>query len=284
MWYVIQTIAGEEHKVSSWIHHMVDPTLYHKCFVPLYEDVWKKNGVGHITVRRLFGGYVFLETEHPQKLYPELKKVPHFSMLLSSPEKNEEMTFLAIRPEEEAFLNTILRNGLLTVSYVKKNYNSRVTTIIGPLESYREQIVKLDLPHRRAIVELPMLGEVKRMKFGLWTDVDDKIPWIEEAKRERQRMGQKTENVDGHMQIMLDPWDWKGRQELRNAGKTTQERIYLMGIEPGDCVVNTTGIYGDQSLKVVEVNEDRRTVVIELVLFGSSTRVEMKMEDVRKVE
>ena len=65
MWYVIQTISGKEHEVCTWIHTYVDASLYNRCFVPLYEDVWRKNGIGHISIKHMFSGYLFLETDIP---------------------------------------------------------------------------------------------------------------------------------------------------------------------------------------------------------------------------
>ena len=52
MWYVIQTVNGQEQQVCTWINQRMDQTLFERCFVPLYEDVWRKEGVGHISVRK----------------------------------------------------------------------------------------------------------------------------------------------------------------------------------------------------------------------------------------
>ena len=62
MWYVIQTVNGQEQQVCTWINQRMDQTLFERCFVPLYEDVWRKKGVGHISVRKTFAGYVFIPT------------------------------------------------------------------------------------------------------------------------------------------------------------------------------------------------------------------------------
>ena len=42
MWYVIQTVNGQEQQVCTWINQRMDHTLFERCFVPLYEDVWRK--------------------------------------------------------------------------------------------------------------------------------------------------------------------------------------------------------------------------------------------------
>ena len=65
MWYVIQTQAGQEYEVCTWINTFVDKNSYKRCFVPLFEDVWRREGIGHISVKTMFPGYVFLETDTP---------------------------------------------------------------------------------------------------------------------------------------------------------------------------------------------------------------------------
>lgn len=42
MWYAIQTVNGQEQQVCTWINQRMDHILFERCFVPLYEDVWRK--------------------------------------------------------------------------------------------------------------------------------------------------------------------------------------------------------------------------------------------------
>ena len=148
----------------------------------------------------------------------------------------------------------------MRVSYIEKNSEGRVTSIIGPLEQYSDYIVKLDLPHRRAVVEIPFLGQIRRMKFGLWCEKDAQIPWIEEEKRLRKNHIEKECSVKG------------------NSVAST------MGLEPGDYVINTRGICGDQPLKVTGIDERKRTIDVEMELFGELLSVQMSVDDVEKVE
>lgn len=83
MWYVIQTVNGEEQQVCTWINQMMDRAMFRRCFVPLYEDVWRKEGIGNISIRKMFGGYLFIETDRPEDVYEELRKAPGLTILLS---------------------------------------------------------------------------------------------------------------------------------------------------------------------------------------------------------
>ena len=245
MWYVIQTFTGKEQEVCTCINLKVDHSLFSRCFVPLYEDVWRQGGVGHISVKRVFPGYVFIETDRVVDLYMELKRFPKLTILLYT--TNEEIKdFPPLHEEEEVFFDTILSDGLMRVSFVHLISKGRI--VIGPLGSYTEHIVKVDIAHRRALVEIPMLGETRRVKFGLWTDRDEKILWIEEAKG----LGVKNED------------------------------IAAVDIKPGDKVICIRGIYGDKPLEVAEVKLKKNSVLLNVPMFGSLTKVEMGFEDVVK--
>lgn len=191
MWYVVQTVNGEEEQVCTWVRSNVDKASYKECFVPMYEDVWRKEGIGHISIKKMFGGYVFIETEEPQKIREALLKLPELQNLLSATGQEEadlaERICVPAGADEERFLQSIFQDGLMKVSYLERNENGKIVSVIGPLEAYQDYIIKIDQPHRRAIAEIPFLGEARRIKFGLWADRDPQISWIEEEKRLRRR-------------------------------------------------------------------------------------------------
>lgn len=263
MWYVIQTVNGQEQQVCTWINQRMDQTLFERCFVPLYEDVWRKEGVGHISVRKTFVGYVFIKTDRPDEVYEELRKIPKLAIMLSDQmdqNNQKEKTFIPVSAEEEQFLRSIYMDGIMRVSYIEKNSNGRVTAIIGSLEQYQDYIIKLDLSHRRAVAEIPLFGQMRRMKFDLWCEKDAQIPWIEEEKRLRKNHIEKECRVKGNSVVSAT------------------------GLQPGDYVINTRGICGDQTLKVTGIDERKRTIDVEMELFGELLSVQMSVDDVEKVE
>ena len=273
MWYVIQTMSGKEHEVCLWINTYVDKNLYQRCFVPLYEDVWRKEGIGHISIKRLFNGYIFVETDKPDKVHEQLKSLSELSILLSMDDKKGK-EFVPLHKEEEVFFNTILSDGIMKVSYVGFNRNGKINEVIGPLQSYRDNIVRVDASHRRAIVDVPMLGENKRIKFGLWLDKDPKLDWIETEKKNREQV-KAVENAAPD-----NPWDWKAWKKINEVKKNKFVDEDLYGYKPGDYVINTTGIYGDTPLQIAEIHPDKNSVVVNVQLFGNMTRVEMGMDEI----
>ena len=271
MWYVIQTLSGKEHELCLWINTYVDKSLYERCFVPLYEDVWRKEGIGHISIKKLFPGYLFVETDKPEQIHEALKEKAQFTMLLSMEDKGGKI-FVPLHSMEEEFFDSILSDGLMKVSYIHRDRSGKFDIVIGPLQLYIDRIVRIDLPHRRAIVDIPFLGEDRKLKFGLWLDNDPKQDWIEQEKKNR------TQNKEDN--VPTNHWDWKAWKKINDDRRKTEIADDIYGYKVGDDVINTTGIYGDIPLKIAEIRPDKNSVIVNVMLFGSSTKVEMRVEDI----
>ena len=281
MWYVIQTMSGQESKVCLWINTFVDNSLFERCFVPLYEDVWRKGGIGHISVKKMFPGYIFLETDTPDRVYMALKELPKMSRLLYMPEDDEAKDFMALYPEEEKLFDSILSDGILRVSYIRVNKHREISTVIGPLEKYQSNIKKVDIPHRYAIVEIPILGEIKTIKFGLWLDIDPEISWIEVAKA---RLAEDDNTGASHIPEDVRPenvWDWRSWQEINESRRVKTNDEEMCGYKVGDMIVNITGVYGDLPFEVIKVSPKKNSLTVSVMLFGNATRVEMSLDDIR---
>ena len=84
MWYVIQTYSGNEHVVMKLFEEVADRARYNKCFVPMFEDVRKKDGKGQIVLKKFFPGYIFIETESPAYINEILREIPDFTRVLGT--------------------------------------------------------------------------------------------------------------------------------------------------------------------------------------------------------
>ena len=151
MWYVIQTKTGEESRVVDLIHSLDGKDREIPCIVPLYEQVWRTATSYQIHLRRLFPGYILVDTDRPEEVNEAFKKVPEFTKILGTKEDDGNKTFIPIEEDDRKFLSTILKEGMVHVSYVHLK-KSRVDNVIGPLAEYVGNIVRLDIRHRRAIV------------------------------------------------------------------------------------------------------------------------------------
>ncbi len=255
MWYVIQVKTGEETEVKNFLDKFRMDGAYTKCFIPLFEDVRRSGGKCRIGFKKLFPGYVFIDSDEPERAFEILKKVPRFTRLLGYDENDGEKIFLPISAEDQAFLQTLFADGLMHLSYVHISKNGRIDKVAGPLANYRKHITKLELRHRTAIVETEMFGKQRRVKFSFWTDDDSELPEIEKLKSEADG----SDVLDGVLE-------------------------FDVGIPLGEHVVDETGVYGDQVFLVEKVDLAHRTVLSTFEMFGTQVRLELKLDDVCRVD
>ncbi|MBR1472170.1 MAG: hypothetical protein IJ600_11080 [Lachnospiraceae bacterium] len=249
MWYVLRSIAGNENEVCQWINACMDKNCYSRCFTPLYEDVRKREGKGCITVRRMFDGYIFLESDRPMEVLLALKKTKKCRALLHENGEGEKVLF-PIAKEEEEFLRSILTGGLLTVTYIRKT-GRVIEELIGPLEKYKDCIEIIDMRQRKAYIRMRFGGEEKTVRFGLWTDLDPKLERIEAEKARR-------------------------KAEKRAALEKRREKIGMF--HPGDFVIHIEGLFGDAPLEVARIDEEKETLGVKLELFGEEKILDLPVE------
>ncbi len=255
MWYVVQVKSGEETRMKALLDKLECDGAYEESFIPLFEDVNRSGGKVSISFRRLFPGYIFVETDKPDRLFDMLRGIRDFTRLLGSTESDGNKVFIPIGEEDRAFMQTMFEDGLMRVSYVRIGKNGRIDRIAGPLANYRNHITKLEIRHRMAIVEADMFGKRRRVKFGFFTDEDPMLPALERLKN----ADEGNDVLDGVVEFDI-------------------------GIHPGDKVMDDTGIYGDRIFTVQRVDTRRRTVVSVFEMFGNAARIELRADEVSKVE
>ena len=258
MWYVIQVKSGEEQEMKALLDKLRTEGAYGECFVPLFEDVKRSGGKCRIGFRKLFPGYLFVESDDPQKIFDTLMGIKDFTKLLGTVEEDGSKVFIPIGREDEEFLKTLFTDGLMHVSYVHMAKNGRIDRIVGPLANYRNHITRLEMRHRMAVVETEMFGKMRKVKFGLWTDDDPVLPGLERLKGNVEGSDSSFDVLDGVVELNI-------------------------GIHPGDKVKDDTGIYGEQVFVVQSVDVNRRSLVSTFEMFGTDARIELRVDDVRKV-
>ncbi len=258
-WYVVQVKSGDEHELRLLIENRSGNDLKGKCFVPLYEEVRRSGGKCNIYFRRLFPGYIFVESDNPQNIFENLKKVPEFTKLLGTVEDDGTKLFIPIGDKDREFLQTLFTDGMMHVSYVHMAKNGRIDKIVGPLANYKDHITKLEMRHRMAVVEAEMFGKKRKVRFGLWTDDDPTLP---------------------QLQRQLDIYD----NDENNKGDVLTGTVAIdIGIHVGDKVVDETGIYGEQIFTVEKVDAKHRTVISSFEMYGTTARIELRADDVKVI-
>lgn len=189
MWYVIQTVAGREQELAELIGKMLtrerEEKIYKRCFVLYRECVWRLEGRLRFHTEPLFPSYVFVETEEPGAFYIALKQLSKLARLLGA-----DGCFWPIGREEEIFLRSLLQAAkgdnpgqgkdsqeplnsyLIRCSLVRVNEERQIISAEGALKHYLNNIVKQRLRKRSVIIEVPFLGEKKRIQLGIRLEED----------------------------------------------------------------------------------------------------------------
>lgn len=164
MWYVIQTLAGQEEIVKQMIEKYLPESSFDRCEILYYIKRKRYLGEWHDVKERLLPGYLFLIAESPWPAWNALKKITKFSRLLKNYGENE---IYPISLEEEAFLKRLVGNkDEVELSYgIIEGGMVRVTS--GSLMGMETVIRKIDRHKRIAYIEMQVFGDVKLIQVGL---------------------------------------------------------------------------------------------------------------------
>lgn len=164
MWYVIQTLAGEEESVKQMIEKYLPKDSYNECKILYYKRKKRYKGEWHEERARLLPGYLFLIADSPWPAWRALKGVTKFSRLVKNNEENEIYPILL---EEENFLKKLVGDdGEIEISYGMIESDT-VRIISGGLMGMEAVIRKIDRHKRVAYIEMQVFGEVKMVQVGL---------------------------------------------------------------------------------------------------------------------
>ncbi len=271
MLYVIQTETGKELETVREMKANLDKEAYKEIFTIRYENVLRIKGMYKLERRVLFPSYIFVETDNPELLFLQLKRVVNRTMfIMDKDEKGFE--YFSVSSEEEKLLRQLINendNYIVTLSLVGYNKNKRINRAAGPLKFFINKITEVDNRHRRAFVEMDFLGRHRRLVFGICTKGDGLVPDGMERLEEEFSSGE----------CLLS----KSNKEIKSEVYDTVRDYNLKIIEIGDKVMIREELYGDESLIVVDINGRKNTVTIEVPLFGRTSRIEMSGMDVEKV-
>ena len=167
---VIQTVTGREKELVEVIEKVLSGSGYKQCFVIQRECIWRIEGGLRMHIEPLFPSYVFVETDAPENFFFALKHVPKLTKLLGS-----EGSFWTVQKEEEQILRELIgedRSLTIRLSPVKTDESGTIVSAEGALKKYMGMIVKKRLRKRSVIVEIPFLGETRRIQLGIRLEAD----------------------------------------------------------------------------------------------------------------
>ena len=167
MWYVIQTVTGQEDMVLDMVRSIIPRKSYNECFCIKRECMEKTDGESGIVLKTLFPGYVFLDTDTPKDAYYSLKNVPKLTKVL----KNDDDFFLPVAEEEQDFLQNIQSEGhVVRLSNVMLDDERQITAADGAVGKYFDQIVKQRVRKRYVLIRQQFLGKERKIMLGIRVD------------------------------------------------------------------------------------------------------------------
>lgn len=164
MWYVIQTLGGEEERTADMIRKQVSSYYIEDCFIPKRERMKKFHGCWNKVEEILFHGYVFVISGQPEGLYQQLRQIPKLTKVLG----REKEYFLALNEEEERFVQEIgNENHRTEISKIQIQEGKRIRVVEGPLKDYMGNIVKTDLHKREVLIQITFMGRKMELRLGI---------------------------------------------------------------------------------------------------------------------
>lgn len=171
MWYVIQTITGKEQILIELLRKIPDSRSIDKCFYIRRESIRRLGGECIICEELMFPGYIFVQTQNPEKLYEMLRQIPRLTRILGK----EECEFYPLPKEEEKFLKCLLnkdKENIVRLSPVKVDEQGELLECSGVLKYFEPCIVRKRIRLRYVFIRITLLGRERDIKLGICLDGD----------------------------------------------------------------------------------------------------------------
>ncbi len=164
MWYVIQTLGGQEEKTAEMIRKMISSYYIDECFIPKRERMKKFHGSWNKTEEILFQGYVFVVSERPKELYEKLKQIPRLTKILGQ----EKEYFFSLDKEDKELIQKLGDQEHKTgLSRVVVEEGTGVRVIDGPLKGHTGDVVKVNLHKREVVINVKFMGREMELFMGI---------------------------------------------------------------------------------------------------------------------
>ena len=162
MWYVVWTEARSEAWLKQAIDKEIDKKLCLECWMPKKTEQQKWQGEIKTVEKMLFPGYLFTDTEDPEKLHIEIRKLKCTSRVMRV---GEDFTPIS-KPEDELIRSLTGEDGVAGIS-IGVIEDGKLRVIEGPLKGLEKYIVKIDRYKRKAWLKLYLLGEERKISLSL---------------------------------------------------------------------------------------------------------------------
>ena len=166
MYFVIFVFTGKEETTINNITKHIDPNLYDDIFSPCTEKLIKVKKKWVKDTKKMFPGYIFVETNDPKAFSDSLYFIPGFKKLLG----NNEDVFYPLTDIETETINKLVNKEndyVVKTSIIKIHEGKQIEIIDGPLKGVSGNVKKIDVHKRVAYVEIEMAGRLCVTQLGV---------------------------------------------------------------------------------------------------------------------
>ncbi len=163
MWCVVHVRDRNEEDTESFIEGLLQGRLNVRCFHLTRSRRKKYRGEWQTVHENLFPGYVFIDTDQPDKVYRELKKVPKPKLMFSDDEYVS-----TLEPQEFDLMKKLTdKNGHIGISTIKLVGNGKIEYLSGPLVNIGDKVRRVNLHKRIAELETNFMGRRQILYLGI---------------------------------------------------------------------------------------------------------------------
>ncbi len=163
MWCVIHVRDRGEQHAERLVAGLLPQSLDARCFHLTRNRKKKFQGKWQTVQEDLFPGYVFVDTDDPDRVYRELKKAPRPKLLFS----NDQYVSTLEQKESELLELMADKGGVIGISRVAVDEGGTVRYLSGPLKNVGDRVRKVNLHKRIAEIEASLMWEKQILYLGI---------------------------------------------------------------------------------------------------------------------
>ena len=160
-WYALFVETGKEEVIQKWLDLYFSKEKL-KSFIFKKKVTEKKQGIVYEKVRKVFPGYIFLNTEMNEEIYYRIKKIPRYVKVLNLGNYYSKIDYNEINP----ILKLVDNNFMLDYSQIAIK-DSKIIVKSGTLKNMEHIIKKVDKRKKRAKIQLEFMKTTKLIDVGI---------------------------------------------------------------------------------------------------------------------
>jgi len=166
-WYVFYVQTGREQTACNFLNKLFDREES-IAFIPQVELIFKNSKMIRKELKPMFPGYVFTDSILDEETFiTQAYKYAKFSKCIFKLLGSKNIDCMKLTDDEKNFLLGFCDDDYVTEESKGFIIGDKIIVTSGPLEGRESIIRKIDRHKRRAEIEVPFLGDIRRISVAL---------------------------------------------------------------------------------------------------------------------